>query len=514
MVLTPKLELRQGQQLVMTPQLQQAIRLLQLSNIELCVFVETELERNPLLEREESDPEPPEEATRPNVAADQDGSADDEGNVAWEGEGDFLPAAVNGHEAEGQAKGAAPGGAEASGEAAEQSGWASLRPSTHNGSGERANLEEFVPAGRSLADHLTDQLHMAVPSQIERVIGVHLIHMLDEAGYLQGDLGDVAAKLGASHALVESVLHKLQSFDPAGVFARDLAECLALQLKDRNRYDPQIAKVLENLELLARHDLAALKRVVGVDADELLEMITEIKALNPKPGLKLGSVQIQPVLPDVLVRPSRNGGWSVEVNNDTLPRVLVNRSYYAEVTKTTRSTADKGYLLDCLQSANWLVKSLDQRARTILRVAEEIVRQQDAFLMHGIEHLKPLNLRTVADAISMHESTVSRVTSNKYMSTPRGMFELKYFFTSAISSATGDGEQHSSEAVRHRIRQLIDAEVPSSVLSDDKLVEYLRRDGIDIARRTVAKYREALRIPSSVQRRREKQMAARLDTAM
>jgi RNA polymerase sigma-54 factor len=514
MVLTPKLELRQGQQLVMTPQLQQAIRLLQLSNIELCVFVETELERNPLLEREESDPEPPEEATRPNVAADQDGSADDEGNVAWEGEGDFLPAAVNGHEAEGQAKAAAPGGAEASGEAAEQSGWASLRPSTHNGSGERANLEEFVPAGRSLADHLTDQLHMAVPSQIERVIGVHLIHMLDEAGYLQGDLGDVAAKLGASHALVESVLHKLQSFDPAGVFARDLAECLALQLKDRNRYDPQIAKVLENLELLARHDLAALKRVVGVDADELLEMITEIKALNPKPGLKLGSVQIQPVLPDVLVRPSRNGGWSVEVNNDTLPRVLVNRSYYAEVTKTTRSTADKGYLLDCLQSANWLVKSLDQRARTILRVAEEIVRQQDAFLMHGIEHLKPLNLRTVADAISMHESTVSRVTSNKYMSTPRGMFELKYFFTSAISSATGDGEQHSSEAVRHRIRQLIDAEVPSSVLSDDKLVEYLRRDGIDIARRTVAKYREALRIPSSVQRRREKQMAARLDTAM
>jgi RNA polymerase sigma-54 factor len=514
MVLTPKLELRQGQQLVMTPQLQQAIRLLQLSNIELCVFVETELERNPLLEREESDPEPPEEATRPNVAADQDGSADDEGNVAWEGEGDFLPAAVNGHEAEGQAKGAVPGGAEASGEAAEQSGWASLRPSTHNGSGERANLEEFVPAGRSLADHLTDQLHMAVPSQIERVIGVHLIHMLDEAGYLQGDLGDVAAKLGASHALVESVLHKLQSFDPAGVFARDLAECLALQLKDRNRYDPQIAKVLENLELLARHDLAALKRVVGVDADELLEMITEIKALNPKPGLKLGTVQIQPVLPDVLVRPSRNGGWSVEVNNDTLPRVLVNRSYYAEVTKTTRSTADKGYLLDCLQSANWLVKSLDQRARTILRVAEEIVRQQDAFLMHGIEHLKPLNLRTVADAISMHESTVSRVTSNKYMSTPRGMFELKYFFTSAISSATGDGEQHSSEAVRHRIRQLIDAEVPSSVLSDDKLVEYLRRDGIDIARRTVAKYREALRIPSSVQRRREKQMAARLDTAM
>jgi RNA polymerase sigma-54 factor len=515
MVLTPKLELRQGQQLVMTPQLQQAIRLLQLSNIELCVFVESELERNPLLERDEAEPEPRQEAARATGPADQELSADDEGTGAWEGDGDFLPATASGQarEGEGESSGAAAGGLEPGRDPGEQSGWASIRPATHNGAGEGANLEEFVPAGRSLADHLIEQLHMALPNQIERVIGVHLIHMLDEAGYLQGSIEDVAGRLGASDALVESVLHKMQAFDPAGVFARDLAECLALQLKDRNRYDPQIARLLDNLELLGRHDLAALKRVVGVDADELLEMITEIKALNPKPGLKFGSVQIQPVLPDVLVRPGRHGGWMVELNNDTLPRVLVNRGYYAEVTRTTRSNADKGYLLDCLQSANWLVKSLDQRARTILRVAEEIVRQQDAFLMHGIEHLKPLNLRTVADAISMHESTVSRVTSNKYMSTPRGMFELKYFFTSAISSATGDGEQHSSEAVRHRIRQLIDAEVPSSVLSDDKLVEFLRRDGIDIARRTVAKYREALRIPSSVQRRREKQMAARLDTA-
>ena len=220
------------------------------------------------------------------------------------------------------------------------------------------------------------------------------------------------------------------------------------------------------------------------------------------------------MLPDVHVRPGPDGSWAVELNNDTLPRVLVNRSYYANVAKTTRSDQDKTYLLDCLHNANWLVKSLDQRARTILRVSEEIVRQQDGFLTHGIEHLKPLNLKTVADAISMHESTVSRVTSNKYMSTPRGIFELKYFFTSAISSANGAGEAHSSESVRHRIRQLIDAEVPQSVLSDDKLVEYLKRDGIDIARRTVAKYREALRIPSSVQRRREKQMAARLGAGM
>jgi RNA polymerase sigma-54 factor len=334
--------------------------------------------------------------------------------------------------------------------------------------------------------------------------------MVDESGYLMGSLDDVAARLGAPHALVAKVFSVLQGFDPPGVFARDLAECLALQLKDANRYDPQIARLLDNLALLGSHNLGALRRAVGVDQDELVEMVAEIKRLNPNPGLKFGSIQIQPILPDVLVRPGPDGSWVVELNSETLPRVLVNRSYYAHVAKTARSAQDKGYLLDCLQNANWLVKSLDQRARTILRVAEEIVRQQDGFLTHGVEHLKPLNLRTVADAINMHESTVSRVTSNKYMSTPRGIFELKYFFTSAISAANGAGEAHSSEAVRHRIRQLIEAETAQAVLSDDKLVEYLKRDGIDIARRTVAKYREALRIPSSVQRRRAKQMAARL----
>ena len=507
MVLSPKLELRQGQQLVMTPQLQQAIRLLQLSNIELGLFVETELERNPLLERDETEPEPSEEAPR------REETMEDDGEGTWEVE--EQPVALNGAATEATAE---PTGLELNGRdgdhrPGEQSDWASVRPSTHNGgAGEAANLEEFVAAGGSLADHLTEQLHLAITDPAERLIGGHLIHMVDEAGYLQGSLDEITAKLGASEALAAKVLATLQSFDPPGVFARNLAECLALQLKDRNRYDPQIAKLLDNLPLLGSHNLAALKRAVGVDADELVEMITEIKRLNPKPGLKFGSVQIQPVLPDVIVRPGRNSSWSVELNNDTLPRVLVNRSYYSIVTKTTRSDEDKGYLLDCLQNANWLVKSLDQRARTILRVAEEIVRQQDGFLTYGIEHLKPLNLRTVADAISMHESTVSRVTSNKYMSTPRGMFELKYFFTSAISSASSVGEAHSSESVRHRIRQLIDAEVPQSVLSDDRLVEYLKRDGIDIARRTVAKYREALRIPSSVQRRREKQMAARIGT--
>ena len=508
MVLTPKLELRQGQQLVMTPQLQQAIRLLQLSNIELTQYVEAEVERNPLLESDAAAPDVVEEPAAQQEPAEY---ADDESS--WQAKEIEQQDNAEGQDVA-EAASAALSGRE-SDRALADSGWASVRPSTNNSAGGgAANLEEFVAAGRTLADHLNEQLHLTITDPVEQLIGANLIHMVDEAGYLQGSLEELATRLGASEALVEKVLANLQNFDPAGVFARNLGECLALQLKDQNRYDPQIAKLLDNLALLASHNLPALKRAVGCDGDELVEMITEIKQLNPKPGLKFGSVQIQPVVPDVIVRAGRNGGWFVELNSETLPRVLVNRSYYSEVSKTARSDQDKGYLFDCLQNANWLVKSLDQRARTILRVAEEIVRQQDGFLTYGIEHLKPLNLRTVADAISMHESTVSRVTSNKYMSTPRGIFELKYFFTSAISSASKEGESHSSESVRHRIRQLIEAEVPQSILSDDKLVEYLKRDGIDIARRTVAKYREALRIPSSVQRRREKQMAARLGASL
>jgi RNA polymerase sigma-54 factor len=503
MALVPKLELRQGQQLVMTPQLQQAIRLLQLSNVELCSFVEAEVERNPLLEAEAVAPEPgPEGDTKPR-SGDSDGDEGDDRE--WAAAGDAFTHNSDAHEAAG-----ANGAPALNGAGGDAGGWASVRQRTSNAfGGEESNLEDYVAAGQSLADHLTEQLHVALTDPAERLIGSHLIHMVDETGYLRGDLGDLAERLGAPAGLVDKVLAELQGFDPPGVFARDLAECLALQLEDRNRYDPQIARLLDNLTLLGSHNLAALKRAVGVDAQELSDMIAEIKGLNPKPGLRFGTVQIQPVLPDVSVRPAHDGSWLVELNNDTLPRVLVNRSYYATVSKTAQLPKDRDYLLECLQNANWLVKSLDQRARTILRVAEEIVRQQDGFLTHGIEHLKPLNLKTVADAISMHESTVSRVTSNKYMATPRGVFELKYFFTSAIASADGE-ESHSSEAVRHRIRQLIAAETVGGVLSDDKIVEQLKQDGIDIARRTVAKYREALRIPSSVQRRREKQMAAQL----
>jgi RNA polymerase sigma-54 factor len=282
---------------------------------------------------------------------------------------------------------------------------------------------------------------------------------------------------------------------------------LAVQLREQDRFDPAMQALVAHLDLVARRDFAALRRVCGVDDADLTDMIAEIRRLNPKPGLAFGSAVVQPIVPDVFVRVAADGGWLIELNSDTLPKVLVNQSYYAEVSKTAKNDGEKSYLAECLQTATWLMRALDQRAKTILKVSTEIVRQQDAFFAHGVQFLRPLNLKTVADAISMHESTVSRVTANKYMATSRGIFELKYFFTSSINASDG-GEAHSAEAVRHRIKQLIDAENAQEVLSDDTIVERLREAGIEIARRTVAKYREAMRIPSSVQRRREKHAPA------
>jgi len=527
MAITTKLELRQTHSLVMTPQLQQAIKLLQLSNMELATFVEAELERNPLLERAESDETAPvagEPAVEPPAPAfKEEGERSEASSAAGEsppGDGESEAGEGDGGEwtdveagnrrtddldAEPQdafpeADGFTPG-------AVKDSGWSTLtQRSSRGGVDEDSNLEAYVAEERTLRDHLAEQLVLAFADPARRLIGQHLIDMTDEAGYLRGELTALAELLGAPLELVEETLHAMQGFEPCGVFARDLRECLTLQLKEQDRCDPAMAALIENLHLLAAHDLVALKRVARVSDEDLCDMIQEVKRLNPKPGLKYGSSPTQPIVPDVLVRALPDGSFHVELNSDTLPRVLVNQTYYATVSKSTKRKEDKSYLVDCLQTANWLVKSLDQRARTILKVAQEIVRQQDAFLTYGVRHLRPLNLRTVADAIAMHESTVSRVTANKYMATNRGLFELKYFFTSAIA-ATCDGDAHSSEAVRHRIREMIEAEPASDVLSDDKIVERLKGDGVDIARRTVAKYREALRIPSSVQRRRLKRIA-------
>ncbi|MGI9384491.1 MAG: RNA polymerase factor sigma-54 [Methyloligellaceae bacterium] len=508
MALTAKLELRQSQSLVMTPQLQQAIKLLQLSNLELTAFVETELERNPLLEHAEANAEPvageaaPQAEQEDTETAGNETSSDDDFLDLDDGEAAGDPTRALDTEVDN----VFPDASEPQPGLSNDSSWASLRTGSTMRSDGDVNLEAFVAEEVGLRDHLTDQLNLALADPAKRLVGHHLVDMVDEAGYLRGELEGLAERLGAPMALVEETLEVLQTFDPPGVFARDIRECLALQLKDKDRLDPAMQALLANLDLMAAHEFPALKRACGIDDEDLAEMICEIKALNPKPGLKFGHIAVQPVVPDVLVRLRPDGIWHVELNSDTLPKVLVNQTYYATVNKTAKSDQDKSYLNDCLQTANWLVKSLDQRARTILKVAQEIVRQQDTFLTRGVQYLRPLNLKTVADAIGMHESTVSRVTTNKYMATSRGIFELKYFFTSAIP-ASGSGDAHSSEAVRYRIKQLIDNESPAKVLSDDKIVTLLRGDGIDIARRTVAKYREAMRIPSSVQRRREKKLA-------
>ena len=504
MALTQRLQIRQSQALVMTPQLMQAIKLLQLSNLDLVAYVEAELERNPLLDSAaENEPAPggPDGAQSPDTPA-PDGAALNGGEVE--------PVHSPGEErVETPLDDTSPDEAEpirprTSDMPAGYSEWAGT------GAGGRDdgdyNLEAFISAETTLADWLHEQLTLAVTDPVRRMIGQYLIDLVDEAGYLTGDLAAAAEKLGTTVAEVEAVLAILQTFDPPGICARDLAECLAIQLRDLDRYDPAMQALVTRLDLLAKRDFAQLKKTCGVGDEDLADMIAEVRRLNPKPGLAFGSAPVHPIVPDVFVRSAPNGAWLVELNSDTLPKVLVNQSYFAEVSATTRRDTEKSYLAECLQSATWLVRALDQRARTILKVANEIVRQQDAFFARGVAHLRPLNLKTVAEAIGMHESTVSRVTANKYMATSRGIFELKYFFTSAIAAAHG-GEAHSAEAVRYRIKQLIDAESSADILSDDTIVEKLREAGIDIARRTVAKYREAMRIPSSVQRRREKQSA-------
>ena len=516
MVLTPRLDLRQSQQLVLTPQLQQAIKLLQYSNLELGEFVASEAEKNPLLEVGDGggDAGDPADAGLNGAAgAAESGwdapvppAGDDGATTADRGLAEGAPSSAdspldadygdnvynNDSPADSGASGGAPG----------------LAVAGPGGAGDEApDINQTLTRAPTLQEHVAEQMPMVVKSPMAQVIASNLIDLLDEAGYLRADLHEVAERLGCTTAEIETVLARLQTLDPAGVFARDLAECLKLQLLDRNRFDPLMARLLGHLDLLAQNDRAALKRVCGVDDEDLADMIAEIRALDPRPGLVFGASEVEPVVPDVFVTKNRDGAWVVELNNETLPRVLVNQSYYAELNTRAQGKDEKSFLSECLSNANWLVRALDQRQRTIMKVASELVRTQEGFFNHGVRHLKPLTLRDIAEAIDMHESTVSRVTSNKYIATARGVFELKYFFTSAIKGS-GDDDSHSAEAVRDRIRELIDKEEPKKILSDDKIVAILRDEGIDIARRTVAKYREAMRIGSSVERRRQKRLGA------
>jgi RNA polymerase sigma-54 factor len=525
MALSTRLMLRQGQSLVMTPQLLQAIKLLQFSSLELSAYVEQELERNPILERAEESGEREAPADSPAPDAEWGGDAPTESENfdagEWEGEareGDWAQEGLhvdaaslsadlgteigNTFDADRPAAAAEPRYDDPGLSATSWSG------APGGGDEEAPNLEAYVAAQVSLSGHLEQQLALATQDPTDRLIGHALIDGIDDAGYLREPLSEIAERLGAPLERIEAVLRIIHAFEPTGVGARDLAECLAIQLRERDRFDPAMQALVANLPLLARRDFAQLRKICGVDEEDLADMLKEIRALDPKPGRAFGGAPMQPVVPDVTVRAGPDGSWHVELNPEGLPRVLVNQTYASKVMRAGLASNEKTYIAECLQNANWLTRSLEQRARTILKVATEIVRLQDAFFSRGVEHLRPLNLKMVADAIGMHESTVSRVTSNKHLSCPRGLFEFKYFFTASIPAQAG-GDAHSAEAVRYKIKQMIDQEAPDDVLSDDAIVLKLKQANVNIARRTVAKYRESLRIPSSVERRREKSAAFR-----
>jgi RNA polymerase sigma-54 factor len=517
MGLGPRLDLRQSQSLVMTPQLQQAIRLLALSNLEVESFIAEEIERNPLLDtgRDEGD------APGRDDASEEGGEAGGEGEP--ESDGDYEPATIDRLVANGDAQSDAPLDMDYNDEnihqdsASDRAGSAEgdFEPGFERGMDGALSLEGISGGGRegldfdtmaggqmSLSEHLMAQAG-SVLSGSDAVIAAQIIEQIDETGYLRTPLLDIAQRIGAPLQDVERVLRIVQTFEPAGIAARSLSECLAIQAREADRYDPAMARLIDNLDYLAKGNLAALRRICGIDEEDLADMIRELRAYDPKPGCRFeNGGGGEAVVPDVFVG-RRASGWAIELNSATLPRLLLNRTYYTELSEGAQDKKSKAWLNECLASANWLMKALDQRARTIVKVATEIVKQQDGFFRHGVSQLRPLTLRTVADAIGMHESTVSRVTSNKYLSCDRGLYELKYFFTSGIQSSDG-GDAVSAEAVKSHIKALIVAESPVAILSDDQLVDMLRAKGFDIARRTVAKYREAMGIGSSVQRRRQK----------
>ena len=491
MALGPRLDLRHSQQLVMTPQLRQAIKLLQSSNVEVTAFVEEELERNPLLERDE----------RATPGPDAGRSTDP------------LPAPA---EAPDTAAAAASDALPSENAAPLDTEWDNVYDSGSPpiGRGGRSDFDDdlsgidaMAAPEKNLREHIGEQVRLTFGTPQERMIAANLLALVDAAGRLAVPDATIAAALACDEAVVTAVRQRMQRFDPVGMFCTDLRECLMVQLQDRNRFDPAMAALLDNLDLLARRDLRGLQRVCGVDGEDIAEMVSELKRLDPKPGASFDAPPAMTLVPDVLMRRGPANDWLIELNPETLPRVLINRGFHARAVVGARSRDEKAWVAERFQTASWLVKSLEQRANTILKVSAEIVRRQDGFFRHGVAHLRPLILRDVAEEVGMHESTVSRVTSNKAIATPRGTFELKYFFTTAIAGTAG-GESVSAEAVRHRIKAMVEAEGVADVLSDDAIVERLRAEGVDIARRTVAKYRDALRIPSSVQRKREKAVPA------
>lgn len=486
--MTQRLDLRQSQNLVMTPQLQQAIKLLQMTNAELTDYLEEELEKNPLLEKAAPEGEAADNEVAPEIEArNERDEVEKEFDEAWTGNETEIPQTSTTPDYEtGSMAGIGAGG-------------------NRNFDDPELSLENTLTETKTLRTVLQEQLVLETEDPRDRMIGGLLIDMLDETGYLRVGIDDLVARLGGNREKIAALLTRMKTFEPAGIFAASLTECLALQLEDQDKLDEPMQKLLTHLDLLADHAYAKLAQICGVNETYLQDMIADIRALNPRPASAYDHFIVQTVVPDIIMKPipkSEGGGWRVDLNNETLPRILVNQHYFTEISAHATARQDRDYLNAQMQSASWLVRALDQRARTILKVAAEIIEQQDAFFFYGIEFLRPLTLKNIAEKIDMHESTVSRVTAGKYIGTPRGLFELKYFFSTALISA--DGSSHSAESVKMRIKALIDTEKPDAVLSDDAIVDILQKEGIDLARRTVAKYRDMLHIPSSVQRKKQK----------
>lgn len=471
MSVAPQLRQRQAQGLRMTPQLRRSLVLLRMGGPELEAFVETQLAANPMLERAEPDAEAD---PRPGYRR---------------GPGTRTGGAAAGRAGNGPMPLRAP------------------MPTAGRGEGDGRDPIGRLEARTSLREHLGRQAAFVLRRPDDRLIAGALIDALDPAGYLSDDPASLAAELGMAPARVEAVLDRLRGCEPVGVFARSLADCLTMQLQERNRLDPAMAALVANLPMLAEGDLPGLRRACGVDADDLTDMIRELRTLDPKPAAGFGEAPAPVLPPDIIVRRDPDGGWEVELNPEALPRAVVTNDY--RLPADVSSGAAHAFLAEHLAAANWLVGALDRRARTLLAVAGELVLRQRGFLDQGAAGLVPLTLRDVAGAVGLHESTVSRAIANKTMLTPGGLFGMRMFLTGALAGIDGGGER-AAGAVRHRLRELIDTERPDSVLSDDGLAGLLRAEGIGVARRTVAKYRESMGIPPAFRRRRGKAAAAEI----
>ena len=491
MAVTPRIEIKQSQSLLMTPQLRQAINLLQMSNIELNELVQKELESNPLLEREDeklsslNDDKPQTIDDYPDDSPPviEDYSAD----IDYDNQFDDYGGDREGYE----------GNSDYS--------WEDYSSSKGNHDNEDFDyFEKKLKNDKSLYLLLEEQISLNFTSPRNRIIASRVAEFLDESGYFRGDIQNIASKLNLPVEEIRKILEKMKTFEPAGIFAENLADCLTIQLKDIDRFDPMMECLIANLNLLGERKFKELKKICNIDDEDLSSMISDIKALNPKPAAGFEHDLTTYVIPDVFVKTNKHGDYLIELNSMSLPKVLINKEYYSEIKNLGGKHKEaKRYLKEQMSNAGFLVKALHQRATTILKVSEEIVKNQRAFFEQGVEHLKPMLLRDVAEAVEMHESTVSRVTNHKYMHTPRGMFELKYFFSAAASTYTGD-DSTSVTSIKHQIKKMIDEETPQKILSDDKIVELMAQKGIKIARRTVNKYREAMGIPTSAERKRQK----------